>query len=161
MRIPASAPVVLTLAAAGLGLFAGCASEDGARLPSALASRWTPPLFATRTVDAVDVRAVTAACKQAATGGGFAVQRFDAVGGVVSAVRRQTSAFDGARQDTLEIRVSASAPGLVQVAVVLREVVESASGDGRSAPMVTAALVRDRVAYDAFFDRLNALWPAR
>lgn len=145
---------------AGLTFLPGCASERGAAFPAAVAARWSPPPFATRTVAAEDIRAVMAACKQAALGGGYAVQRFDESAGVLSAARRQTNGFDGSRQDTLELRVTASAVGLVQVALVLREVVESASRDERNPGIVTSGIYRDRVPYDAFFDRLTALLPA-
>ena len=152
------APVGLVLgllAALSLGL-PGCASGSGASLPSALAARWSPPPFATRTVEAGDSSAVLQASRKAAAGGGFAVQRYDEAAGVLAAARRQTTAFEGARQDTLEVRVVVLSPGLIQIALVLREVVESGSGDGRGGGLVSSGIVRDRVAYDAFFERLTA-----
>jgi hypothetical protein len=162
MRFNAPLVIAAALLSLGLAFSPGCSSEGGgAKLPAALAARWSPPPFATRTLDAADVRAVTLACKQAALAGGFAVQRFNEAGGTLSAARRQTNAFDGARQDTLEVRVTAPTPGSVQVAVVLREVVESGAGDERSPGLVTSALVRDRAPYDAFFDRLTALLAVR
>lgn len=141
-----------------LALLGGCASEPGsagAKFPAALTSRWSPPAFATRPVDG-EARAVIDACVLAANGGGYAVQRFDGASGRVEGARRQASDALGARQDTLEVRVTALAPGVVQVAVVLREVVESAGADERGHGSVSSGLVRDRAPYDAFFERLNA-----
>jgi hypothetical protein len=162
MRLISSSAIAAGLLALGSALGSGCSSEGGgAKLPAAIASRWSPPPFATRTLDAADLRTVMLACKQAALAGGYAVQRFNESTCTLSAARRQTNSFEGARQDTLEVRVTAPAPGLVQVAVVLREVVESGSGDERSPGLVTSGLVRDRVSYDAFFDRLTALLGAR
>lgn len=162
MRPKSQSFIAAALLLAGFALTSGCSSEGGgAKLPAAIAARWSPPPFATRTLDAADSRAVALACKQAALAAGFAVQRFNEGAGTLSAARRQTNSFEGARQDTLEVRVTAPAPGAVQVAVVLREVVESGSGDERSPGLVTSGLVRDRVPYDAFFDRLTALLVAR
>lgn len=160
---PASPPAIAAgFLFLGFALVSGCSSEGGgAKFPAAIAARWSPPPFATRTIDAADSRTVALACKQAALAAGFAVQRFNESAGTLSAARRQTSSFEGARQDTLEARVTASGPGLVQVAVVLREVVETGSGDERSPGLVTSGLVRDRVPYDGFFERLTALLGAR
>ena len=140
--------------------FSGCASDGGAKLPSALAARWSPPPFATRTVDAGDLRTVLRAGRKAVIGGGYVVQRYNEEAGFLSAARRQTTAFDGSRQDTLELRTTAVSPGAIRVALVLREVVESGAGDGRDAGVVTSGIVRDRVAYDAFFERLAAFLTA-
>lgn len=162
MRTAPSVHVVLSLCALGAGLFGGCSSEGGgARLPSAISSRWTPPPYATRTIDAADVRAVTLACKQAAQGGGYSVQRIDEAAGFLSAARRQTNGFDGSRQDTLEVRVKSIAPGVAQVSIVLREVVETGSRDDRNPGLVTSGIVRDRASYDFFFERLAGILAAR
>jgi hypothetical protein len=155
--VSAFLPAVVLFAALS-GLLTGCSSEGGgAKLPSAIASRWTPPAFATRTLDAADARGVAVACKQAALGGGYSVQRYDEEAGFISAARRQTNGFDGARQDTLEVRVTPAAPGAVQVSLVLREVVETGFRDDRSPSMVTSGIVRDRAPYDFFFERLEGL----
>lgn len=147
--------------AAALLLLAACASERGsstsgaapARLPGVLGARWAAPEFATRVVDGP--RAATFdACVEAANSLGFAVNRVDGAMGKISAARRQTSQFDGARQDTLEITVTTLDPGSTKVALTLREAFEGGSGDERSAAMVTTSLVRDRAPYDAFFARL-------
>jgi hypothetical protein len=111
-------------------------------------------------MDAADIRAVTLACKQAALGGGYSVQRFDESAGLVSAARRQTNGFDGSRQDILEVRVTSTAPGVAQVSLVLREVVETGSRDDRNPSLVTSGIVRDRAAYDFFFDRLAGILAA-
>lgn len=160
---PASPPAIAAgFLSLGFVLVSGCSSGGGgAKFPAAIAARWSPPPFATRTLDAADSRTVALVCKRAALAAGFAVQRFDESAGTLSAARRHTSSFEGARQDTLDVRVTAPAPGLVQVAVVLREVVETGSGDERSPGLVTSGLVRDRAPYDAFFDRLTALLGAR
>lgn len=112
-------------------------------------------------MDAADVRALTLACKQAAQGGGYSVQRFDEAAGFISAARRQTNGFDGSRQDTLEVRVTSTAPGVAQVSLVLREVVETGSRDDRNPGLVTSGIVRDRAAYDFFFERLAGILAAR
>ncbi len=151
------------------GLVAGCASdgagnkaagggESRSALPTILTSRWTPPEFATRRVDG-ERAAVLEASVEAANSLGFAVSRFDGATGRILAARRQTNGFDGARQDTLEIKVMTFAPGVAQVALVLREAVESETSDtrggGGGAGVVASALVRDRAPYDAFFGKLS------
>jgi len=161
IRSAVTAMPALVLALVGLGSLSGCASEGGPKLPAVIAERWSPPAFATRSIDADDPRVVIAACKQAALAGGYAVQRYDAESGFLTAARRQSTAFDGSRQDTLEVRVSSSAPGRVRVATVLREVVESGSRGERDAGAVTSGLVRDRSSYDTFFERLAALLDVR
>lgn len=146
-----------------LTLVAGCASDHHssgpasrpALLPSAFGSRWTAPDFATRVIDA-ERAATLDACVAAANSLGYAVNRIDGALGRVSAARRQTANFDGARQDTLEITVTTLDPGSTKVALTLREAFESGSGDERSSSMVTTSLVRDRAPYDAFFARLAA-----
>jgi hypothetical protein len=147
-----------------VSLFGGCASSgDGESSASAsrtgsLGTRWTAPEFATRIV-AAERAAVLDAAVSSAHSLGYAVNRIDSALGRVFAARRQTSAFDGARQDTLEITVTTLAPGSTQVALNLRETFESTGGDERSGG-VTTSRVRDRAPYDAFFDRLaEALAP--
>lgn len=134
-------------------VLAGCASghrEVGSArtslLPAALSSRWTPPANATQLVDG-EPAAVFEAASRAAESLGFNLDRRNAEGGRLTAARRQSTGFDGASQATLEVTVSARAPGVVTVGVVLREVVESGG-------MVTSALVRDGAPYDVFFARL-------
>lgn len=145
-------PFVSLLGLAAL-LVSGCASEPGPAgspgggLPAALGARWTPPAFAIRPVDG-EAAAVLAAARSAAEALGYTVQRVDVATGRISAARRQMAAFDGARQDTLDVTVTPSAPGVCQVATAVREVVESEGG------AVSAGLVRERSAYDAFFARL-------
>ena len=147
---------------------AGCAT-DGAeaksadaspRLPAAIGARWTPPEFATRSVDG-ERAAVLEGCVTAANALGFSVSRVDGATGKISATRRQAGVFDGAREDMLAVTVTTLAPDVATVAVVLREAVESDSfGDGAGG-MVTTSLVRDRAPYDVFFARLaEALRPA-
>jgi hypothetical protein len=158
-------PLSLGLFAAAVTLvLAGCASGDGGAssagssaraplLPSVLSERLTPPANATRQVDG-EPSAVFAAGARAAESLGFAINRRDAARGRLSAARRQSTGFDGARQDTLEFTATTRAPGVVEVAVVFREAVESGG-------MVTSALVRDRAPYDVFFARLaEGLAPA-
>lgn len=134
-------------------LLGGCAGDGagagGARiaLPGALGARWTPPENATRTVDGERV-VVLDACVATASALGFGVTRFDGASGVIIAARRQSTDFDGARQDTLEIKVSSFAPGLAQVTLVLRETVEGGAGG------VSVGMVRDPARYDVFFERL-------
>lgn len=151
-------------------LLAGCAASGGSssaasggagpRLPALLSSRWSAPDFATRIVDA-ERPAVIDAAVSSANGLGYAVNRIDGAFGKISAARRQASAFDGARQDTLEITVTTLSPGSTKVAVSLREAFESKGGDERSGGVVTTSLVRDRAPYDAFFARLaEALSPS-
>ena len=161
-------PPAAILTVAATLLFAGCASS-GSRdssasnrsvLPSAFSSRWAPPAFATRPVDAERAAAIDAAVA-AANSLGYSVNRIDGAMGKISAARRQTTAFDGARQDTLEISVTTLGPGSAQVSAVLREAIEPGSADERSGGIVTTALVRDRAPYDAFFARLTeSLRPA-
>ncbi len=149
-----------------LALAAGCASEPVATpsaapsrvsLPAALSSRWSPPEFATRPVDG-ERAAVIEACVEAANSLGFSVSRVDGALGKVSAARRQSSGFDGARQDTLEITVTTPGQGAAVVALVLREAVEPSPADAeRSGAIVTTSLVRDRAPYDAFFARLAGI----
>lgn len=156
------APATLLLPLALMALaFGGACSTDGAgsaqrqRLPGALGARWTPPEFATRPVEG-ERAAVLEACVATANALGFSVNRLDGASGKLSAARRQGSAFDGARQETLEVTVSSFAPAAVQVAIVLREAEELSSGG-----LVTSGLIRERAAYDAFFSRLGeALRPA-
>ena len=141
-------------------LAAGCATPGGGgetadaggrvSLPTAFSSRWTPPEFATRPVDGGRA-AVIEACVEAANALGYTVSRMDGASGKISAARRQVSAFDGARQDILEIAVTTLAPESSLVALSLREAVESGSGSG----IATTSLVRDRAPYDAFFARLT------
>ena len=161
--LPASAG--FSAGAALLALAAGCANDPAAgssspghvSLPAALSSRWSPPEFATRPVDG-ERAAVIEACVEAANSLGFSVSRVDGASGKVSAARRQSSGFDGARQDTLEIGVTTPGPGAAVVALVLREAVEPAPSDSeRSGAIVTTSLVRDRAPYDAFFARLAAI----
>jgi hypothetical protein len=157
--------LLLGLSAAALTLvLAGCASGDGGAssasaparaplLPAVISDRWTPPANATRTLDA-EPSTVFAAAERAAESLGFAINRRDAARCRLSAARRQSTGFDEARQDTLELTATTRAPGLVEVAVVFREAVESGG-------MVTSALVRDRAPYDVFFARLaEGLVPA-
>ncbi len=153
--------LALAVVAALLGL-SGCATGPAAssssasapgRLPGVFGSRWAAPDFATRIVDA-ERAATLDACVESANALGYAVNRLDGAMGRVSAARRQTSNFDGARQDTLEITVTTLDPRSTKVAVTLRAAYESGSGDERSAGMVTTSLVRDRAPYDAFFARL-------
>ena len=160
---------LLAPAALGLLVFAGCASERSApsssvsapaRLPGVFGSRWAAPDFATRIVDA-ERTATLDGCVASANALGYAVNRLDGAMGRISAARRQTSDFDGARQDTLEITVTTLDPHSTKVALTLREAHESGSGEERSAGMVTTSLVRDRAPYDAFFSRLaESLAPA-
>lgn len=154
---------IIPVALLGLSVvFAGCAtngSKDSAAvrrpLPDAIAARFSPPEFATRKIDG-ERGAVLDASVAAADALGYAVNRFDGSAGRVSASRRQVSGFDGARQSTLEVNVSSFAPGVSQVAIVLREAVESAGWSESSGALAASALVRDRVAYDVFFERLEA-----
>lgn len=157
--------------AVGLALFAaGCvtdrasSSDSGAvsgpaRLPGAIGARWTAPDFATRIID-TERAATLDACVAAANALGYSVNRVDGALGRVSAARRQTSDFDGARQDTLDITVTTLGPGSAKVALTLRTAFESGSDDERAAGMVTTSLVRDRAPYEAFFARLAASIPA-
>ena len=156
----------LLLGVALAALAAGCASRPAASpaatparvsLPAALSSRWSPPEFATRPVDG-ERAAVIEACVEAANSLGFSVSRVDGAMGKISAARRQSSGFEGARQDTLEINVSTLSPGASLVALVLREAVEPSPSDAeRSGAIVTTSLVRDRAPYDAFFARLTGI----
>lgn len=150
-----------------LGLFAaGCASDGASsgsssasspvRLPGAFGSRWTAPDFATRVIDA-ERAATFDACVDSANALGYSVNRVDGAMGRISAARRQTSDFDGARQDTLEITVTTLDPRSTKVALALRQAFEPGSRDERSGGMVTTSLVRDRAPYDAFFARLAAV----
>lgn len=158
--------ILAGVAALAVLLAAGCASQNRASSPSAkpaglpavLASRWTAPDFAARVVDA-ERAAVFGACVDAANALGYAVNRVDGARGRVYAARRPATAFEGARQETLEIGVTQIAPGLTQVAVTLRETIEAGASGERGA-MVTTALVRDRAPYDAFFARLASGLPA-
>lgn len=145
-----------------VALLAGCASGgsgEGAAvrrsLPDVIGARFAPPEFATRKVDG-ERAAVLDASLAAANGLGYSVNRFDGADGRISASRRQVSDFDGARQSTLEVTVSSFAPGVSQVGVVLREAVEAADWNANSGALAASALVRDRVAYDVFFERLTA-----
>ena len=144
---------LLGLSAAAWALaLVGCASGNGAasvgasRLPAALGERWTPPANATRTLDGEPV-AVFAAAARAAESMGFTLDRRDVARGRLSAARRQSTGFDGARQDTLDLVSTTRAQGSVELALVFRVAVESGG-------MVTSALVRDRAPYDVFFARL-------
>jgi hypothetical protein len=164
-----STPLFLVPAALALLVLGGCASRPAdpsssasapARLPGVFGARWAAPDFATRIVDA-ERAATLDACVASANALGYSVNRLDGAMGRVSAARRQTSDFDGARQDTLEITVTTLDPGSTKVALTLRQAHESGSGDERSAGMVTTSLVRDRAPYDAFFARLaDSLAPA-
>ncbi len=148
------------VAAFAVVVFSGCASEgasDGrAHLPSVLGARWTPPEFANRAI-ATDRtnQEVLDACVAAANALGYSVVRFDGAAGKIAAARRQTAAFDGARQDSLDVKVTVLENGAAQVAIVLRETVESGSRDERSGGFVSAGIVRERAPYDAFFARLE------
>jgi hypothetical protein len=142
--------------------FAGCATggSDEApavrrALPDAIGARFAPPEFATRQIDG-ERAAVLDAALAAANGLGYSVSRFDGAGGRISASRRQVSSFDGARQNTLEITVRTFAPGVSQVSTELREAVESSGWNESSGALAASALVRDRVPYDVFFERLEA-----
>lgn len=169
MRLRSSSLLRVLAPAAGLlVLAAGCAtdrtSSSGSasapvRLPGSIGSRWTAPDFATRIIDA-DRAAALDASVAAANALGYSVNRVDGALGRVSAARRQTSDFDGARQDTLEITLTTLAPASTKVALTLRTAFESGSGDERSTGMVTTSLVRDRAPYDAFFARLAASLPS-
>lgn len=159
---------VLAPTAGLLVLAAGCATDRASssgsasapvRLPGSIGSRWTAPDFATRIIDA-DRTAALDASVAAANALGYSVNRVDGALGRVSAARRQTSDFDGARQDTLEIALTMLAPASTKVALTLRTAFESGSGDERSTGMVTTSLVRDRAPYDAFFARLAASLPS-
>lgn len=141
---------------------AGCATGGNGdapathrSLPDAISARFTPPEFATRQIDG-ERAAVLDAALAAANGLGYSVSRFDGASGRISASRRQVSNFDGARQNTLEITVSAYAPGISQVALALREAVESSGWNENSGALAASSLVRDRVPYDVFFERLEA-----
>jgi hypothetical protein len=152
MRIP----FLLRLTVGALALMiAGCTSGEGGagsaralQLPAALSVRWTPPANATRLIDGESSTVFEAAARSAESLG-FSLIRRDVARGRLSAARRQSTGFDGARQDTLELTTISRAPGVVEVAVVFREAVESGG-------MVTSALVRDRAHYDVFFARLAA-----
>lgn len=96
------------------------------------------------------------ACVSVANSLGYSVARFDGARGLVRATRRSGSAFDGAVETTLEINVTTLGPGISQVAVVLRQAEEGSDRDGRAIPVSASVLVRDRVPYDVFFERLAA-----
>jgi|GEM_PF-2162509 hypothetical protein len=151
--------------AASLTFLGGCVSREGssasapASLPGVFGSRWTAPDFATRIVDA-ERAAVVEACVTTANSLGYSVNRLDGALGKISAARRQTTRFDGARQDTLDITVTTLGPGSTKVALTLREAVESGSDDERAVAMVTTSLVRARAPYDVFFDTLARALPA-
>jgi hypothetical protein len=147
-------------------LLAGCVTErgagddaapgsgaGGAGLSARLVSRWSAPDFATRVVDA-ERDAVFGAAIATANALGYSVHRTDGSRGRIAATRRQRDSFGEAREDTLEINVTPHAPGSAQVALSLRELVESGGGDERSGGIVTTSRVRERAPYDAFFDRL-------
>jgi len=160
LRLPVMLRRLVPAAVLASLLLAGCVSEPSssstatpARLPGVFGSRWAAPDFATRVIDA-ERAAVIDACVASANSLGYAVNRLDGAMGRVSASRRQTSNFDGARQDTLEITVTTLDPGSTKVALTLREAFESGAADERSAAMVTTSLVRDRAPYDVFFSRL-------
>lgn len=154
---------LFSVALLGIASFlAGCATgeTDGEpathrSLPDMVGARFASPEFATRKIDG-ERSAVLDAALAAANGLGYSVGRFDGAGGRISASRRQVSTFDGARQNTLEITVSSYAPGVSQVALVLREAVESNGWNENSGALAASALVRDRVPYDVFFERLEA-----
>lgn len=141
---------------------AGCSSGGSGgpaaarpSLPDALSARWTPPAFATRPVDG-ERAVVLDACVGVANSLGYSVARFDGARGIIRATRREGSAFDGAIQTTFEINVTTLGPGVSQVAAVLRQAEEGSDRDGRSIPVSASVLVRDRVPYDVFFERLAA-----
>jgi hypothetical protein len=154
--------LVLALVAAALGGCASSSSDSGpaansandaaeargplAALPAALGGRFTPPPFATRVIEG-ERGAVLDAAVAAADALGYRVARFDGARGRIEAARAPESSFEGRTQETLELSVQALSPGQVTVAVVLRESFE-AEGQGG------AAIVRDRAAYDAIFERL-------
>ncbi len=159
MRFPFFIAVGLLGVAA---FFAGCATNGSDEapatyrsLPDAIGARFTPPEFATRKIDG-ERAAVLDAAVTTANALGYSVSRFDGSFGRVSAARRQVANFDGARQSTLEITVSSFAPGISQVSLVLREAVESVVWGEGSGALAANALVRDRVPYDVFFERLEA-----
>lgn len=159
MRVP---PFLLVGLLAMVSFLTGCATGAGdARpathrsLPDVIGARFAPPEFATRKIDG-ERAAVLDAALATANGLGYSVSRFDGAGGRISASRRQVSSFDGAHQNTLEITVSSFAPGVSQVAIVLREAVESSGWTENSGALAASALVRDRVPYDVFFERLEA-----
>lgn len=159
-----AAPSRSFISAAALLLVAGCASPGGGAganqerrgsiLPAALTSRWSAPDAATRVVD-VERGAALSACVNVANAMGYSVSRVDGASGRILANRAPAASFEGARQVNLEIRLTTLSPGATQVALMLREAVESA-GDDRVGPMVTTAMVRERAPYDAFFARLGA-----
>lgn len=158
--VSAGRHAVLSAVLVALVAFSGCASEGGtggtAGLPAALGARWTPPAFARRVIETDRSRQeILDACLASANSLGYAVVRIDAASGKISAARRQTAAFDGARQDSLDIKVTLLDGGAADVAIVLRETVESGAGDERSGGHVSAGIVRERAAYDAFFARLE------
>lgn len=149
--------VLLGLAAFLTGCATGGTDEAPAvrrTLPDVISARFVPPEFATRKIDG-ERAAVLDAALAAANGLGYSVNRFDGASGRISASRRQISNFDGARQSTLELTVSSFAPGISQVALVLREAVESSGWNENSGPLAANELVRDRVPYDVFFERLE------
>jgi hypothetical protein len=154
---PIQCRILLTGLACVLG---GCATQrteterERSFLPAALTERWTPPRFATRTVEG-EPAPVLEACTAVAQALGYTVNRVDRDAGQISAARRQTSAFDGARQDTLELTVRPLAPGVQTVALTLREVLESGSTE-RTGSFAASSLIRERGAYDVFFSRLRA-----
>ena len=145
---------------AASALLSGCASEPGSaagasRLPAAIGARWTPPAFAQRVIETDRSRQeIFDACVAAVNTLGYAVVRADPAGGKISAARRQTVAFDGARQESIDIKVAVLDGGAADVLIVLRETVETGGGDERSGGFVSAGIVRERAAYDAFFERL-------
>ncbi len=152
-----SAVTVLCLVAA-CAVISGCASEAGsggaAGLPSVLGSRWTPPAFARRVIETDRARQqVFDACVTASGSLGYTLVRADERGGTISAARRQTAAFDGARQDSIDIKVVVLDGGAAEISIVIRETVESGAGDERAGGFVSGGIVRDRAAYDAFFER--------
>lgn len=140
---------------------AGCSTSgfEGAptvrrTLPDMLGGRFVPPEFATRQIDG-ERAAVLDASVASANALGYAVGRFEGASGRISASRRQVSAFEGTRQSTLEITVSSFAPGISQVALVLREEVEAAGRSEGAGAFEGASLVRDRMPYDVFFEHLG------
>ena len=153
---------LFTICLLGLAaLLAGCAtggSEDTTAvrrsLPDVIGARFAPPDFGARQING-ERAAVLDASLAAANALGYSVSRFDGATGRISASRRQVSSFDGARQNTLEITVNTFAPGISQAAIVLREAVEPSGWSEDSGALAASALVRDRVPYDVFFERLE------
>lgn len=135
----------------GSGAAQAPAAENAQRkpLPDLVAGRFAPPPHATRQIGAAR-GAVFEAALGAVNGLGYAVSRVDGAGGKLFAARRQASGFDGSREYTLELSVLEVSPDAADLRVVLRETIEDSAG------RVSSGIVRDRVAYDAIFDRVTS-----